>query len=51
MTTINDTAVEPTETFNVNLSGATNATIADAQGVGTINDNDTAPCPRCRSTT
>ncbi len=40
VTTINDTAVESTETFNVNLSGATNATIADNQGVGTINDND-----------
>ena len=38
--TINDSAVENTETFNVNLSGATNATIADAQGVGTILDND-----------
>ena len=45
MTTVNDTAAEPTETFSVNLSGATNATIADAQGVGTINDNDTAPLP------
>ena len=29
-----DTAVEPNETFFVNLSGATNATIADAQGAG-----------------
>ncbi len=37
-----DTAVEPTETFFVNLSGATNATIADAQGVGTINNDDAA---------
>jgi glucose/arabinose dehydrogenase len=36
-----DTALEPNETFNVNLSGATNATIADNQGVGTIvNDDD-----------
>jgi post-segregation antitoxin (ccd killing protein) len=40
--TINDTAVEPTGTFTVNLSGATNATIARAQGVGTILDNDVA---------
>jgi hypothetical protein len=37
-----DAAVEPNETFNVNLSSATNATIADAQGVGTIL-NDDAP--------
>ena len=35
-----DTVAELTETFNVNLSGATNATIADNQGVGTILDND-----------
>ena len=46
--TINDTAVESAETFNVNLTGATNATIADAQGVGTINDNDTRPSRACR---
>jgi len=38
--TNNDTVVEATETFNVNLSNATNATIADNQGVGTILDND-----------
>jgi uncharacterized protein YegL len=31
------------ETFNVNLSNATNATIADSQGVGTILDNDDPP--------
>ena len=35
-----DVVDEPNETFNVNLSAATNATIADAQGVGTITDND-----------
>ena len=35
-----DTAVEPNETFIVNLSGATNATIADGQGVGTIMNDD-----------
>jgi hypothetical protein len=34
------TVPEPVETFVVNLSGATNATIATAQGTGTINDND-----------
>jgi hypothetical protein len=31
---------EPDETFFVNLSGPTNATIADGQGVGTILDNE-----------
>ena len=42
--TINgDTAFEPNEAFNVNLSDATNATIADNQGVGTINNDDTQP--------
>ena len=43
VTTVNDTLVEQTETFTVNLIGATNATIGDAQGVGTILDNDVAP--------
>ncbi len=38
-----DTLDEANETFFVNLSGETNATIADNQGIGTINDNDTAP--------
>lgn len=37
---IGDTSNEPTETFQVNLSGATNATIADGTGVATIQDND-----------
>ena len=41
--TINgDTAVEPDETFVVNLSGATNAAIADTQGQGTITNDDAA---------
>jgi hypothetical protein len=35
---------EPSETFNVNLSSPTNATIADGQGVGTIVDDE----PRLR---
>ncbi len=35
-----DVADEPNETFFVNLSAATNASIADAQGLGTITDND-----------
>ncbi|HEX8143239.1 MAG TPA: Calx-beta domain-containing protein [Pyrinomonadaceae bacterium] len=37
-----DTLVEPGETFFVNLSNAANATITDAQGVGTITNDDTA---------
>ena len=37
---ITPTAVEPDETFVVNLSGAANATIAVAQGVGTIVNDD-----------
>jgi len=40
--TIDDTAVESAESVLLNLSGASGgATIADSQGVGTINDNDT----------
>jgi hypothetical protein len=31
---------EPTETFAVNLTAATNATISDGQGIGTILDNE-----------
>jgi hypothetical protein len=39
-----DTVVEPTESFFVNLTGATNgATIADSQGIGTISNDDVAP--------
>ncbi|HEX7796105.1 MAG TPA: Calx-beta domain-containing protein, partial [Vicinamibacterales bacterium] len=38
---IGDTTPEPNETFVVNLSNATNATISRAQGVGTIIDDDT----------
>ena len=43
--TINgDTKVEANETFNLALSNATNgATISDAQGVGTITNDDAAP--------
>jgi len=41
-----DTAFESSETFYVNLSGATGgAAIGDAQGVGTIVDNDGLTCP------
>ena len=35
-----DTTVEPNETFFVNLSNASGATIADAQGIGTITNDD-----------
>ncbi len=35
-----DTTVEPDETFFVNLRSPTNATIADAQGMGTIVNDD-----------
>jgi hypothetical protein len=38
-----DTQREPDETFFVNLSDAANATIADAQGQGTIINNDPIP--------
>ncbi len=36
-----DTAVEGNETFFVNLQSATNASIADSQGLGTITNDDT----------
>ena len=39
----NDAVAELTETFNVNLSAAVNATISDNQGVATIADDDGAP--------
>lgn len=38
--TINDVVEEPAEDFIVNLSNPTSATIADAQGVATIQDDD-----------
>ena len=38
-----DVASEGDETLFVNLSAPTNATIADAQGVGTIKDDDSLP--------
>jgi hypothetical protein len=40
VTTLGDFTPEANETFFVNLSNPTNATIADAQGLGTIQDND-----------
>jgi uncharacterized repeat protein (TIGR01451 family) len=38
-----DTIDEDDETFTVGLSGASNATIADNSGTGTITDDDAAP--------
>ena len=38
-----DTAFEPDETFFVNLTNVTNATIADGQGQGTITNDDPQP--------
>ncbi|HEX8311981.1 MAG TPA: Calx-beta domain-containing protein, partial [Chthoniobacteraceae bacterium] len=40
VTLFGDTRDELDETFFVNLTGATNATIADAQGVGTIGNDE-----------
>src|SRR5262249_38609488 len=40
---VGDTLNEANETVNVNLSGATNATIADSQGVITITNDDPLP--------
>jgi hypothetical protein len=40
--TINgDTTIEPTETFFVNVSSVVGATVADAQAIGTITNDDT----------
>ncbi|HYX26938.1 MAG TPA: Calx-beta domain-containing protein, partial [Pyrinomonadaceae bacterium] len=38
-----DTKLEPDETFFVNLSNPTNATISQAQGIGTIQNDDSGP--------
>jgi len=38
-----DTIDEPNETFQINLTNAVNAGIADAQGIGTITDDDATP--------
>ena len=39
---VGDILDEPNEKFQVNLSAAVNAAVADAQGTGTITDNDPA---------
>ncbi|HEX8911731.1 MAG TPA: NPCBM/NEW2 domain-containing protein [Humisphaera sp.] len=43
VTVTGDTAVEPDERFYVNLSQPTGGTVADAQGVGTIVNDDITP--------
>jgi len=40
---LGDTMYEPNETFVLNLSGATNATIGTSQGTGTITNDDAVP--------
>jgi hypothetical protein len=40
---LGDALSEPNETFFVNLTTPTNATIADGQGLGTITNDDGAP--------
>jgi hypothetical protein len=40
VTILGDNAVEPNETFQVNLSSAVGASISDTQGIGTINNDD-----------
>ena len=40
---IGDTAIEPNETFLVNLTNVGGATVADGQAVGTITNDDVAP--------
>ena len=43
VTVCRDIVFEANETFTVDLSAPTNATISDASGLGTINNDDTAP--------
>ena len=46
ISTVGDLAVEPDETFTINLTDATNAFIQDASGTGTILNDDTGePTP------
>src|SRR5205085_12524332 len=48
---IGDTIPEPNETFFVNLSNPTNATILSGTGTGTIIDDDSAPTVTLNSVT
>lgn len=41
-----DTSVEPDETFTVNLGSPVGASLADAQGLGTITNDDAAASPQ-----
>ncbi|MCP2671226.1 choice-of-anchor D domain-containing protein, partial [Maricaulaceae bacterium EIL42A08] len=43
VTITDDGVVEPSETFTVDLSGATNSTIVDGSATGTITNDDAAP--------
>jgi Calx-beta domain-containing protein len=43
VTIVGDALDEPDETFSLQLTGASGATIADAEGVATITDDDAAP--------
>jgi Ca2+-binding RTX toxin-like protein len=45
-----DTVIEPDETFTVNLSSPTNAVLLDAQGEGTIRNDDLNPNAACTIT-
>jgi hypothetical protein len=46
LATIDDSLDEPGETISINLNGpSAGATVADAQGIGTIFDNDDPPPP------
>lgn len=47
---VGDVVDEPNETYFVNLSAPTNATIGDGQGVGTIIDDDRNGTFSCRAT-
>ncbi len=45
---VGDTTFEPNETFAVNLTAPTGgAAITDAQGIGTITNDDASPLPAC----
>lgn len=46
---VGDLVNEPTETFLVNLSAATSASIADGQGVGTVTDDERDGAFSCRA--
>jgi uncharacterized protein len=45
VTVNSDTAVEPNETFLVNVTNVTGATVGDGQGQGTITNDDSPPVP------